>query len=552
MSIYRTQKSINLAKTLIKKNGSLKDNFPTIASEWFFNLNKPHKPSEFTSSSGTLVWWKCPKNSRHIYEMKISKRTIGQNCPYCAGKKVLKEESVGALYPNLLKEFDKENNKNVSLFNLTSGSDVKINWKCKFGHSWNAPISRRTGGSNCPECSGFNTSKNEIRIFTELKKIIPDVLNRYKYKSYEIDIFIPSLKIGIEYDGSFYHRNKFEKDNKKNNFFQTQEIKILRLRELPLEKISKYDIQIPDIEITKTYLNKIMDFLCLVSTDKKIYKDYKKLEGFIAEKEYKKILSYFPSPPPEESFKAVYPEAAKYWDYKKNYPLTPDMFMPNSGKTVWWICNKNKKHSWQNNCNNQSRNKTCSFCSGKYFIPSESLKHGFPHIAAELHKTKNIKKGKKLSAKDFYQFSKSKVWWKCSKCENEWQAIIDERTKLNRGRCTKCNNSFGLATKERSITVGGKTFIKANDAYKYFKVARGTVDGRIARGWTLDEAFGLKKRKKVFWNQASINIKGKEFPTFLSACRFYKIKKGTVEGRIARGWSIDDAFLTEARKISKK
>ena len=59
------------------------------------------------------------------------------------------------------------------------------------------------------------------------------------------------------------------------------------------------------------------------------------------------------------------------------------------------------------------------------------------------------------------------------------------------------------------------------------------------------------KRKKVFWNQASIKIKGKEFPTFISACRFYKIKKGTVEGRIARGWSINDAFLTEARKSQR-
>jgi hypothetical protein len=38
---------------------------------------------------------------------------------------------------------------------LTTGSGKKVSWKCKKGHTWDAPISTRTKGHGCPYCSGF-------------------------------------------------------------------------------------------------------------------------------------------------------------------------------------------------------------------------------------------------------------------------------------------------------------------------------------------------------------------------------------------------------------
>ena len=38
------------------------------------------------------------------------------------------------------------------------------------------------------------------------------------------------------------------------------------------------------------------------------------------------------------------PELSKQWNYKKNYPLTPEMFEPRSGKTVWWVCKNNQDY----------------------------------------------------------------------------------------------------------------------------------------------------------------------------------------------------------------
>lgn len=54
----------------------------------------------------------------------------------------------------------------------------------------------------------------------------------------EIDVFIPSLSIGIEYDGRVWHKN-IEKDRSKNEIFQSHGIRLIRLREPGIESINE-------------------------------------------------------------------------------------------------------------------------------------------------------------------------------------------------------------------------------------------------------------------------------------------------------------------------
>ncbi len=65
------------------------------------------------------------------------------------------------------------------------------------------------------------------------------------------------------------------------------------------------------------------------------------------------------------------------------------------------------------------------------------LKEAYPNIALEWHQYKN----KPLTPEDVPYGSGKKVWWKCSKCNNEWYATICNRTNihLNRG-CPECSN----------------------------------------------------------------------------------------------------------------
>ena len=80
---------------------------------------------------------------------------------------------------------------------------------------WQAKIDNRNGKNRgCPKCNAGNSSSfHEQCILFYLSKVFPECENRYLLttdtrKPIEIDIFIPSLNIAIEYDGYFYHKNQ--------------------------------------------------------------------------------------------------------------------------------------------------------------------------------------------------------------------------------------------------------------------------------------------------------------------------------------------------------
>ena len=58
-----------------------------------------------------------------------------------------------------------------------------------------------------------------------------DVIHSYREKGYELDIYIPSRKIAIEYDGGLWHKNRTKKDLEKNFKCKKDGIKLYRIRE---------------------------------------------------------------------------------------------------------------------------------------------------------------------------------------------------------------------------------------------------------------------------------------------------------------------------------
>ena len=61
---------------------------PALAKEWNFEKNYGVLPSEVLPNSSKKVWWIC--RNGHEWEARIGTRNQGNNCPYCAGQKVLK------------------------------------------------------------------------------------------------------------------------------------------------------------------------------------------------------------------------------------------------------------------------------------------------------------------------------------------------------------------------------------------------------------------------------------------------------------------------------
>jgi hypothetical protein len=95
------------------------------------------------------------------------------------------------------------------------GVTTKARWKCKEGHEFETVPQCIVAGSWCPRCSN-KISKAETEVFDFVKTITPDAISRDRsiLGPKELDIYIPSLKLGIEYHGLYWHGEIGSKDKK--------------------------------------------------------------------------------------------------------------------------------------------------------------------------------------------------------------------------------------------------------------------------------------------------------------------------------------------------
>ncbi len=134
---------------------------PELAAEWHPTKNGKDKPDLYTEGSSKKAWWFLPyddpKTGKHFdfeWESKIASRNYGVGCPFILQQAILPEyNDFASLYPKVAKEWDYENNGELTPNMFTKGSSKKGWWKCSVGHTWQATIGNRTGkGSSCPKC----------------------------------------------------------------------------------------------------------------------------------------------------------------------------------------------------------------------------------------------------------------------------------------------------------------------------------------------------------------------------------------------------------------
>lgn len=224
----------NSLLSFIEKNG-----------EYGERLRKEYSPKnelrldEICYGSHKKILWKCSICKKE-WRTILKHRTIinKSGCPYCSGNKVSELNSLlsfievnGKFGEQLKKEFSPKNE--LGLEEVSYGSDKRVIWKCSIcKKEWETSISYRTiSKCGCPYCNRKGTSFPEQLIFYILKRELDthEVFNRDKSEGREIDIYIPSLKFGVEYDGWIWHKDKQEEDNKKHQFFKERGLDIIRI-----------------------------------------------------------------------------------------------------------------------------------------------------------------------------------------------------------------------------------------------------------------------------------------------------------------------------------
>ncbi len=403
------------SKKVLRGYNDLQTVNPILAKEWNYEKNNGIIPADVLPNSNKKVWWKCRKG--HEWQAAIANRNGGNGCPYCAERYVITgENDLKTVNPNLAKEWNYEKNGELKPENIMANSNITVWWKCNKGHEWQAKISNRNNGRGCPICnSERNTSFPEYAIMYYLEKYGLDAVHLYRKNGYELDIYIPSKKIAIEYDGGFWHENKTKKDLDKNQKCVKDGIELYRIREgLPSLHGSSIDYIVQE---NQKDLSKILkEVLCEIvgtSVDVNLERDTIAIDNL---REYTEKAN---------SLLFSNPQVAKEWNYEKNGNLKPEHFAANSNKKVWWKCAKG--HEWQAIIISRNTGRGCPYCSGKKVSKGyNDLQTVNPSLAKEW----NYEKNNGLTPEDVMPNSSKKIWWKCSK-GHEWQATIKNRNKGN-------------------------------------------------------------------------------------------------------------------------
>lgn len=350
--------------------------------------------------------------------------------------------------PRLMAEWDFEANSAEGLFpeQLGSQSNREASWKCEYGHKWKSKISNRYHGRGCPECNKrLKTSFPEQAVFFYVRKLFPDAVSGYKpefLNRMELDIFIPELMLGIEYDGKAWHTDaNRERDLRKYALCQENGIELWRIKEelkqyTPLDVPADMLFSTDDMQDKEKLGNLISQLIFYhLYPRSKIYDawyfchlispvdvDIKRDEFEI--REYQSILR-------QGSFKDKYPEAADSWHPTKNGNLRPDMFAPNSMVKAWWICELG--HEWRTSFAVRARGNGCPYCSGQKVLAGfNDLGTRFPEVAKEWDYRGNGGKTPSM----FTGGSSKKVSWVCKE-GHRYEARIANRTTKGQG-CPYC------------------------------------------------------------------------------------------------------------------
>ena len=148
---------------------------PRIAKEWS-PRNFPLTPDQAPAGANRMAWWRCAKG--HEWKTLISTRVGGSKCPYCSGVKLLEGyNDLKTKFPELAKEWSEKNNP-LRPENINEKSRQSIWWKCRWcGHEWQAVVSTRVRGGECPVCA----DRKVVHGINDLTTTDPHIVKEWDY-----------------------------------------------------------------------------------------------------------------------------------------------------------------------------------------------------------------------------------------------------------------------------------------------------------------------------------------------------------------------------------
>lgn len=182
----------------------IKTTSPALIKDWDHSKNLT-SPDEVTYGSDQKIWWLCENG--HSWQAHAYSRAKGKGCPVCANRPLtLTKHRYVSEDLQLMSQWHPTRNDNLTPATITCGSGISAWWVCQKGHEWKAPIYSRKYGKGCSKCSNRVSNKEkDLAEFLRANKLDIETGTRNIITPYELDMFIPSKNIAIEFNGIYWH-----------------------------------------------------------------------------------------------------------------------------------------------------------------------------------------------------------------------------------------------------------------------------------------------------------------------------------------------------------
>lgn len=428
---------------MYKSKIKLIDNRPDLIKQLHPTKNSHLDISTIGLYSNKPAIWVCDK-CNYEYSMIIANKTKhNQNCPACSGKVATSQNNLAIKYPELLKEWDWEENDRIGLdpYRLLPFSNRKAKWKClEKGHKWPASIYHRTHGEqNCPYCSN-----NKVCIDNCLATIRPDLLEEWdwekniEYSPYEV---LPNArkspywkcKRGHKYQMRLDHRMTGHGCKYCNN--QDSKLQLFLFSEIKYyypNAIYKYKIDRSEIDI---YLmeHKIGIELSGYHWHKSSL-DADKNKAKLFDAKGITIINVR-----ENGLAEINENTVRY--NKKDSPLS---ISKNMMICLYNIIKDERLKEYQDI---KIPVNELAYLNDVAKYPAPPYEKSLEFLAPKLSLEWDYERNGNLKPSDVHAMSNSKFHWKCPVCKHKWTATPDGRYRLKHG----CPNCWSIRRKKQTI-----------------------------------------------------------------------------------------------------
>ena len=284
----------------------------------------------------------------------------------------------------------------------------------------------------------------------------------------EIDVFIPGVKIGVEYDGRHYH-NDAKRDFEKNRRCARAGIELIRFREKGCPEmigVTVIEINSKDIDSLSNGISELVLYINnKYGLNINIQINLKKDLNAIMEKKYISRK--------KKSLANVYPEIASM--LHPDNKIRPTAIPYRSNQYLIWKC-PNCSYEWSAavtsvvNSYRKHRRTGCPRCAGKILIVGENDAATLDPIAASCWDSEhNLDQ---LS--DHLSSDLEYKWWICSKCKDSFKRQICVMCRNGTTHlCEPCSKIEASKNRFKKVTETGNNLLEKNpEIAKYWDYER--------------------------------------------------------------------------------